>query len=299
VVAAVVLAVRNQGGALRSSLTALGPGALLVSELAALAGLLASALCWRAIVASLGYPLATRPSLHVFFVGQIGKYLPGNIFALAAQAELARDHHVPRSRIVAAGLVFLGVLTTTGLLVAAATLPFRSPDALRTYAWALPALPLGLLVLIPAVLDRCVGLLFRLTRRPPLDQRLAGRHLAAAVGWGLAMWACYGLHVVPLVRAQRGLSLGDALVLGTGGYALAWTAGFLFVIAPAGAVVREAVLVLVLAAVLARPEATAVALASRGVQTLGDVIWAAVGFLLSPRASSRPGSDRAGPRSPS
>jgi hypothetical protein len=258
----------------------IGTVAVLESLASALAGLLASAFCWRALLAALGSPMPVRLSLHVFFVGQIGKYLPGNVFAVAAQAELARDHGVPRSRIVTAGLVFLGVLTATGLLVAAAVLPFASPDVLRRYGWALIALPIGLVALAPPVLDRLVRFALKTLRRPLPEQPLDGGQVLAAVGWALVMWAFYGVHLMPLVLAQPHDSGKHLLLVSTGGYALAWTAGFLFVIAPAGAGVREAILVLALAGIAKQPEATAVALLSRGVQTLGDVLWAAVGFAL-------------------
>jgi uncharacterized membrane protein YbhN (UPF0104 family) len=257
-----------------------GVTAIALSTLAALAGLLASSFCWRSLLAALGSPMPLRLSLHVFFVGQIGKYLPGNVFAVAAQAELARDHGVPRSRIVTAGLVFLGVLTATGLLVAAAVLPFASPDVLRSYGWVLLGLPIGVVVLAPPVLDRLVRFALRTLRRPLPDRPLDGRQVLAAVGWALVMWGCYGLHLMPLVLAQPHDSGRHLLLVSTGGYALAWTAGFLFVVAPAGAGVREAILVLALAGIARQPEATAVALLSRGVQTLGDVVWAAVGFAL-------------------
>jgi uncharacterized membrane protein YbhN (UPF0104 family) len=258
----------------------IGATAVLLSLLSALAGLLASAFCWRALLAALGSPMPMRLSLHVFFVGQIGKYLPGNVFAVAAQAELARDHGVPRTRIVTAGLVFLGVLTATGLTLAAAVLPFASPDVLRRYGWALLALPPGILVLAPPVLDRLVRVALRTLRRPLPDQPLDSRQVLVAVGWALVMWGFYGLHLMPLVLAQPHDAGKHLLLVSTGGYALAWTAGFLFVIAPAGAGVREAILVLALAGIAKQPEATAVALLSRGVQTLGDVLWAAVGFAL-------------------
>ena len=205
------------------------------------------------------------------------------LWAVAAQAELARDHDVPRSRIVTAGLVFLGVLTSTGLLVAAAVLPFASPDVLETYWPALLALPVGLVVLYPPVLDRLVRLALRTLKRPAPEAPLDGRQVLASTGWALAMWALYGVHLLPLVTAQPHESGHSLLLVSTGGYALAWTAGFLFVIAPAGAGVREAILVLALAGIAHRPEATAVALLSRGVQTLGDVLWAAAGFALKDR----------------
>ncbi|MCW2600303.1 MAG: hypothetical protein JWM02_2132 [Frankiales bacterium] len=279
-VVAVVLALRAEGSALRTSLVRTGVPAVLASCAATFAGLLASALCWRSLLAGLGTELSPRLALHVFFLGQLGKYLPGNVFAVAAQAELARDHGVARSRIVTAGLVFLGVLTVTGLLVAVVLLPIASPDVLRRYAWVLLALPVGLLALVPQVLNRLVATALKATRRPPLEQPLSARHLAAATGWALLMWAFYGLHLLPLVLAQPHDRAANVVLVATGGYALAWTAGFLFVVAPAGAGIREAVLVLALAGIADRPAALAVALLSRGIQTLGDVVWAVVGAAL-------------------
>ena len=110
-------------------------------------------------------------------------------------------------------------------------------------------LPLGLAVLAPPVLTRLVGLLLRVLRRDPLDRPLTARGVGAALGWALVMWAAYGLHLELLVRTQ---GTGPALLLSTGAYALAWTAGLLVVAAPAGAGVREVALVAALAPALDR-----------------------------------------------
>jgi hypothetical protein len=218
-----------------------------------LVGLLASAMVWRALLADLGTPLPLRPALHVFFLGQLGKYVPGSVFAVAAQMELGRDHGAPRSRVGTAGVLFLGVLVACGLLTASVVLPLTSPRALEQYRWVLLLLPVGLTALAPPVLTRLVGLLLRLLRRAPLERPLSARGVGAAVGWALVMWAAYGVHLWLLVRPQGDASTSTAgreLLLATGAYALAWTAGLLFVVAPAGAGVRELALVAALAPVL-------------------------------------------------
>ena len=277
-----LLALRDQGPAALASARAIGVGAALASLLAVLAGLLASALVWRALLADLGTRLSLRAALHVFFLGQLGKYVPGSVFAVAAQMELGRAHGAPRSRVGTASLLFMGVLVAAGLLSAAAALPLTSPDALRSYAWVLLLLPLGLGVLAPPVLTRLVGLLLRALRRDPLERPLSARGVASALGWSLVMWAAYGVHLWLLVRPQDTGPGPDLLLLSTGAYALAWTAGFLVVVAPAGAGVREVALVAALAPVLDRAGALAVAVLSRVLMTLGDLAWGAVGGALRP-----------------
>lgn len=278
--ALVVVALRRNGDQVLDALGRTGPAATAASLLAALVGLWASAQVWRSLLADLGSPLPQRAALHVFFLGQLGKYVPGNVFAIAAQMSLGRDRGVARSRIGTAGLLFMGVLVAAGLLVAAVALPFTSPQAVRDYRAVLLVLPLGLACLAPAVLTRLVALLLRLTRREPLERPLTTGGVGAAVGWAVAMWLAYGVHLLLLVRPQDELSGPSLPLLTTGGYALAWTAGFLFLVAPAGIGVREAALVLALSPVLDQPAALAVALLSRAVMTVGDVLWAGAGSLF-------------------
>ena len=285
-----VLALRDQGDEALDAARDVGAANALGSLGAVLVGLLASALVWRALLADLGTPLGVRPTLHVFFLGQLGKYIPGNVFAIAAQMELGRSHGAPRSRVGTASLLFMGVLVAAGLLVAAVTLPLTSPDALDDYGSVLVVLPLGLVALAPPVLTRLVAVLLRVLRRDPLERSLSARGVGAATGWALVMWSAYGAHLWLLVRPQDTQGRADLLLLSLGAYALAWTAGFLFVIAPAGAGVRELALIAALAPVLDAAAALAVAVLSRVLMTLGDLLWGAVGAALRPRSGHGSGA---------
>ena len=278
-----VLALRENGREALDAARDVGAASALGSLLAVLVGLLASAMVWRALLADLGTSLALRPALHVFFLGQLGKYVPGSVFAIAAQMELGRSQGAPRSRVGTASLLFMGVLVAAGLLAAAVALPLTSPDALRDYAWVLLVLPLGLAVLHPPVLTRLVGALLKVLRREPLERPLSRRGVASALGWALVMWAAYGVHLWLLVRPQETTGRADLLLLSLGAYALAWTAGFLFVVAPAGVGVREVALVAALAPVLDEAAALAVAVLSRVLMTLGDLLWGSAGAALRPR----------------
>jgi hypothetical protein len=282
----IVLAVRRQGAGLSEAVARTGAWAAVGSLVAVLAGLFASAMVWRSLLTDLGSRLPLPTALHVFFLGQLGKYLPGSVFAVAAQMELGRSQGVSRSRVGTASLLFMGMLVATGLLVASAVLPFTSPDALDHYFWVLAVLPVGLVCLAPAVLTRIVATGLRVLRRDPLERPLSWSGIGAAAGWALAMWAAYGAHVLLLLLPQHTTGDTDLPLLSLGGYALAWTVGFLLLIAPAGAGLRELVLVLALAPVLDTAAATAVAVVSRGVMTLGDLIWGGIGALLRPRTGS-------------
>jgi uncharacterized membrane protein YbhN (UPF0104 family) len=66
----------------------------------------------------------------------------------------------------------------------------------------------------------------------------------------------------------------ETFPIALGGFAIAFSLGPLLVVLPAGAGVREAVLVVLLSAVLSTPDATAVALTSRALLILTDGLLA-------------------------
>jgi uncharacterized membrane protein YbhN (UPF0104 family) len=258
----------------RISLVSLGAalGAVLV-------GILATFLCWRAILADLGSRLPVPAGARLFFLAQLGKYLPGSLWPAMTQMELGRDHQVPERASGAAVGVFLLVVVGTGLAVTAATAPLLGPDAVHTHWWLLAGLPLTMLVTVPPVLNRLVALAMRLARRPPLPVPITTRGLLVAAGWSLASWLAYGVHVWVLA-GELGRAGGlPLLARAMGAFAAAWCAGFLVLLAPAGAGVREAALILLLGGVLSGPQATVVAVVSRLLFVIGDIGWCAIALL--------------------
>ena len=88
------------------------------------------------------------------------------------------------------------------------------------------------------------------------------------------MWLLLGLHLVILMAAFT--TLGPlAVAAAVGGMGLAWAAGIAFLPAPAGAGVREAVLMLTLSPFIGREAALAIAITSRALLVLVDVALAA------------------------
>lgn len=291
-VVALLVSLRGMGSDARDALRHTSVAALAGAFVAALAGLLASAQVWRVLLADLGSPLPQRPAQHIFFVGQLGKYIPGSVFAMTSQVRLGRSHGVPRTRAAASWLLFMVVLVASGVLCAAVALPLTSPHALDDRAWVLLLLPVGLACLSPPLLNRLVQLALAKGRRDPLERPLTWAGVGAAGVWALVMWACYGAHLALLIQAQDPEPGHQIALMAFGGFALAWVVGLLVIVAPAGAGAREAVLIVVLAPVLSVPEATAVALVSRLLLTLGDGAWAGIALLRRSRsdgaASHRP-----------
>jgi uncharacterized membrane protein YbhN (UPF0104 family) len=241
------------------------PGVALAA-LAATVGVAVSGSVWRRLLAGLGAPLALRPAARVFFVGQLGKYLPGGVWPVLAQVELGRDLAVPARVSAAAAALFLWVHLVTGGAVAGVGLALAG----AVPPWVGAAAAVGVVLLLaPALLARA-----------PLPQRPPGGAVVAAVARAAVMWTAYALHLAVLVGLLGGP--GD-VARAAGAFAAAWCAGFLVLFAPAGAGAREAVLVALLLPVLPAGAALTAALASRLLLTVADALLAGVALLGAAR----------------
>ena len=260
------------------------PEVLLGSLALALAGVWMSFELWRGTLSALGSPVARRPAARLFFVSQLGKYLPGSVWPVVAQMRMGRELGIPRQRMGLAFLLTVGLSVLVGLLVGLVALPALLRAEGRGVLLGLLVLVVLLSLLVPSILNRLLSRGLRMVRRPPLDAPLAGRDIVRAVLWTLAFWVVYGGHVW-LLAVGLGADPLRALPVAIGGFAVAFSIGPLLVVLPAGAGVREAVVVVLLAGLLTTPEATAVALTSRGVLMLTDGLLAlAAGALPARRA---------------
>ena len=258
-----------------SALTELAWYDVVGAALAVIAALGFQMLAWRALLADLGSPLPLTAAVRVNFLGQLGKYLPGALWAMAGQVSLAQDYRVPKRRSGAANLVSMAITLVVGLAMAGIVLPLASAGALRHYWWVLICIPVLLVGLWPRVTKFGLDLALRLVKRPRLDRPLTLGGMGRAVGWTTLAWVCYGLHLWLLVGDIAGKSL-HILLLSAGGYALAWAVGFLLIPFPGGIGPREVALIAVLSPVMPQGPALVVALASRVVMTVGDLLWAGV-----------------------
>jgi glycosyltransferase 2 family protein len=278
VLVGVVWALAGSWDEVRADLARVSGGALVLSSALALIALVFTLVGWRALMADLGSPLALGPASGVLFVGQLGKYLPGSVWTVVVQAEVASSLGVPRKRTAVVGVLSVVLSALAGLGVGLVALPaLLSAGGGAAYLLVLVLVPFGLVLLHPKVLNAVVDRGLRWVRRTPMEHALSGRAIAVTMVAFVVAWGCLGLHVWVLAR-DLGAPAGASLVPAVFGYALAASIGMLAVVLPAGLALRELILLLLLTGPLERPAATAVVLLSRFIITGSDVVAAALGW---------------------
>jgi hypothetical protein len=261
------------------ALGSLPPHLVVLSLAAAFGGVLLAPVMFHTVLAGLGTSVPIKNAAVIYLVGQLGKYLPGSVWAFLVQAELGKSAGINRSRGFITSIITFGLIIVSALLMGFLAMPTILAGH-REYLWVFLPLPLGLIMLHPKPLTWIVSLGLRILRRPPLETPLRGASIAKATGIGLLTFVLFGLHLWLLASSlgSQGLS-GLALCIGT--ISLAIAAGMLAFVLPSGIGVREVVIVAALSTVLPAGPALAVAVVSRLMFTVVDLVSAGVAALVA------------------
>ena len=232
---------------------------------------------WRRILRGWGQQVAYPTAARIWFVSNLGRYLPGKIWSIAGLAVLA--HRVGVAGWAAAGsvLAMQALAVGTGAGVAGAAAP-RSVSPLQLgIAVLVAALAIGLLIWKPFTgrLPRLVGSTVELKPLPVGTALVsAGATTVTWVGYGLAFWLlAHGMLAEPALPLRAAVGV----------FAAGYIAGLLALFAPGGLGVREVVFVALLAPTMGSGSALALSVGSRLLLTLTEVAAVLTTLMLHSR----------------
>lgn len=224
---------------------------LMVASGLYLLGLLPCGLFWHRTLLALGQHPSLGETLRAYYIGHLGKYVPGKALVVVLRTGLIRSERVATG--VAAASVFYETLTmmAVGAFLSAAIIAlwFREHWGFAAVAASLSLA--ALLPTLPPVFRRLVRLAGVGRKSPDVEARLTNLGyamltwgwLSIAGGWflmGLSLWAT--LRGMGITETATGpLYAWSQWPLFTAAVSLAMVAGFLSLI-PGGALVRETVL---------------------------------------------------------
>jgi uncharacterized membrane protein YbhN (UPF0104 family) len=263
---------------------------VVLSFVAVIIGMACSTLSWQVIVDDLGPPIGVGRGAQIFLVGQLGKYLPGSIWAYVLQIELGRKAGLARARVFAATLISLAVIVVAALIAGAIAVPelIANDPRLEWVVWLYLILPVALIMLHPKILTFLVRKGFSLLRRPRPDHPVTLLVVLRSLGLAVMAYLAYGVHLWLLADTGEGLTPGPlAICMGTMGIAM--IAGLLFFLLPSGVGAREFVIIVALTPIVGIGAATAYAGVSRLMFVIADLATAGGAAALAVAARRRLG----------
>lgn len=263
VTAFVAVAVVRNWSSVRDDLALMSIADLVGAGAAVAAALVMSALAWMSVLDRMGGRMSARDGLTAYFAGQLGKYVPGSVWTVVIQAELGQRANVARVTMAASYVVALMVTVATGgmLGLLALTGPGDSSPWVLAVGAAVGAALTFYLLYDVRLLNRMTSWASARAGRSIPELHPSGATIGVASVLSAGSWAFFGLHIWLLARPLG--ADASLLVPAIGAFSLAFVGGLVALPLPAGAGIREAVLVVMLAGAIGRPGALTVSLVSR------------------------------------
>ncbi len=240
-------------------------------------------LAWLWIMSTSDVRPDRRRGMSWFFVGQLGKYVPGGIWPIVGQAELAHRGTVPRrAAYTSTAWSMIGTFVGAGAVAAVTGLTLHGAAP-----WVAALIGVGLVIMmiavtLPASRRTVARLLQRVTRRTlgiP-EAGWCGQLLLRHV----PVWVCFaGMNVFAVVALGVDLEPRTVVQL-IAATCLSWMAGFVIIGLPGGLGVRETVFIALMTAPLGETVAISTAVVSRVVSVVVDLSAAGIATLIARRA---------------
>ena len=191
---------------------------------------------WRRILMAWDSTLPFNDAARIWFLSNLGKYVPGNIWSLTAMGVMARRRGL--SALAAAGSSVLmqtvSLATGAGIVMVTGAKLLGEPLLIGAAA----VLLVVLLLLAPRFLPPLAGWIGRLIGREILPPTIPRTSVWTAAVASALSWLFYGVAFELFVRGLLGSAPGE-LSSYIAVYTAAYLLGFISPIAPAGLGVRE------------------------------------------------------------
>lgn len=226
---------------------------------------------WLRIIAGFGHKLSMTKAFRIFYLSNLGRYIPGKIWQLFGILYLTQKEGIPPERAVASFIFsqMIGIPASLLVFVLAAQIEPKllvdqvailGDKSAYLITAAMVAVSLAI-VLWPQKVFAIANVILRKLKRPQavftLDKKVA---LTIFVGYSVS-WIMYGTAFWLFTRAVTN-GAGCSLVAAVGAFIVAYQIGYLALFAPGGFGPRELILGVMLAPFLG-PIAPAVAIGAR------------------------------------
>jgi hypothetical protein len=235
-------------------------------------------IAWQRLVILTGEKLSVKAALRITTLSAVARYLPGGVWGHVGKFALAkRDYGLEGKRTFLSVVLHLVFAVLTAVITFLASLIFFSSYQDLKFLPYLTALIIpGLIIIYPPLLEKMLNLVLRKLKKEELEIPFSYSQILKSTLWFFSNWLMVGAALFALINAvsPTNITLFPAIA---GIYAVSWAVGFLTPLAPNGAGVREASLIVLLGAAIPPPVAIISTISFRLLIVTRDVLSALIG----------------------
>jgi glycosyltransferase 2 family protein len=245
-----------------------------------------SALGWDFILRFLGHRIGVGRAQVAWGQPMLARYVPGSILYVLGRVLLSERAGVPR-RTTIASIVYEQAISATSAIIVASYFVINHPDLQgQPLRWVvLLLIPAAIAVLHPRVFGPLANKALKAFGREPLPAVVPLRGVVSLIAFYSLNWVVVAFGIYCVARSVTYIPFDDILLVGSA-QAIGYFAALVTLVAPAGLGVRDAAFAWGMKAALPGKSfalGSLIAIAVRGVMTVGELIYVGAVTLLGRR----------------
>ena len=231
---------------------------------------------WLSLLSKLDSNLSFWKMSKIWFISNLGKYLPGKVWTMVGIIYLLEKEGVPKKKglttaIIGQALSVLSALLLSFILLGHSLYERIFSENLIVFLLVIFfSIAVFIFMAYPKFLEMVINFGLRLVKKERISLKLNSRQLILYLLFYTLSWLLFGLAFMFFIKSITPVNWN--LYLGiTGAFAFSLTLGFLAVFVPGGIGVREGVLVILLSLYFPLPVATLLTIFSRLLLSLVEV----------------------------
>ncbi|MDH4223885.1 MAG: flippase-like domain-containing protein, partial [candidate division Zixibacteria bacterium] len=223
---------------------------------------------WLLLLNKLGSNLSFWKMFKIWFLSNLGKYLPGKVWAVVGTIYLLEKEGVPKRKGLTTAIIGQALSVLSALFLSFILLGYSlyeeifSKNPIIFGVVIFFSIAVFVFITYPKLLEMVINLGLSLVKKERISLELKTREILSFLIYYILSWLLFGLAFLFFVKSITPVSWDLYLNL-TGSFAFSLTIGFLAIFVPGGLGVREGILVILLSLYFPLPVATLLAIFSR------------------------------------
>lgn len=227
---------------------------------------------WILILRGLDAELSLKRAIQIISVSNLGRYIPGKVWAFLGQVYLAKRDDIPAHKTLVSVLLSTILIILSAALIFSASLAFLVKKGLPNQIYlALIFIPLCFIALHPRTLARIVNWGLKRLKRESIEFNFDYARILRLLGVYCVSWIAQGACFFFLIKSFYPITISAFFPL-LGINSIAWIVGFLSFFVPGGLGIREGIQSFFLKFYIPLPIGIIAALLYR--------IWAIIGMII-------------------
>ncbi|MBN2857877.1 MAG: flippase-like domain-containing protein [Candidatus Delongbacteria bacterium] len=196
---------------------------------------------WKYLIRSMGEKINTLSALRIWFISNLGRYIPGKVFQVAGLVYLTGGEGISRSKAVQSVLYSQITANGLGLFMGLGLLSLNSGEGSFPNHFHIILILIAVFIMIiwfPALFMRSSNFMLKRMKKETIEQSVSQKSYMIYLILQIINWLLMSLAFLFLISSYTNISLvkEPALMFIL---PLSWTIGLLAVFAPGGVGVRE------------------------------------------------------------